>query len=159
MSLYIHLEAHKGTWLNNLENEHQINWGTLRCNLDFMECQMKIQGNFMEHTIPTWRYCAFPFPNCQVLEEAEEILELKVQTGYKYSLDIKMKDGMDTWTLGQMVMAALNDPDFKKQYGTNTNLNTRSRRSNGHQGKLDCIEAQPNWPSTSDIHTLTLYNI
>jgi hypothetical protein len=137
------LEAHKGTWLNNLDNDHQINWGTLRGNLEFMETQMKIQGNYMEHTIPTWRYWAFPFPNCQVLEETVDLQELQVQTGFKYSLDIKVQEGMDAWTVGQMINAALENPDFKKLFGPHTCLNTRSRRSNGNQGRLDFIEAQP----------------
>ena len=33
----LHLEAHMGTWLNNNENIYQVNWGTLRANLDYMD--------------------------------------------------------------------------------------------------------------------------
>jgi hypothetical protein len=93
--IYMHLEAHKGTWLNNMDHPHLINWGTLRSNVDFMEMQMKMQGNYMEHTIPTWRCQHDPFPNCQVLEEPDDATSLQVETGFKYSLDFKLQDGMD----------------------------------------------------------------
>jgi hypothetical protein len=147
MYAYIHLEAHKRTWLNNMDNEHQINWGTLRCNLDFMEVQMNIQGNYMEHTIPTWRYCALPFPNCTIVEDGEDSMQLKIHTGFKYSLDIKITEGMDAWVVGQMVQAVIENPDFKLHFANNTSLNPRNRKSNANQGRLDWIEAQPNWPN------------
>ena len=153
------MEAHSGTWLSNMDNDHQVNWGTLRGNLEFMEMQMSMQGNFMEHTIPTWRCWPCPFPHCQVLEEKEDTPELQVQTGFKYSLDIKIQGDMDQWAVGQMVHAAVENLEFKKHYGQNTCLIPRSRRSNGHQGRLDAIEAPSKWSNTLDRHTHTLYNL
>ena len=111
--------------------------------MEFMEMQMKIQGNYMEHTIPTWRCQHDPFPNCQVLEWDTEAQGLEVETGFKYSLDIKPPHDVDAWTLGQRVKDALQNEVFHGYYGKFTSFNPRSRRSNANQGRLDRIEAPP----------------
>jgi hypothetical protein len=137
------LEAHLGTYLNNVDNIHQVTWGCLRGNLDYMEVLMKQQGNNMEVMIPTWRCQHTEFPTTKIMDVKKEgeTATLEVHTGFKYSLDIKMTQDMDAWSVGEMIKVALENPGFKEQYGGKVHVTTASRRSNGNQGKLDRIEA------------------
>lgn len=138
------LQAHLGTYLNNFDNPHQVTWGALRGNLDYMEMLMKQQGNHMEVLIPTWRYQHTPFPPTKIMDTKKEgeAATLEVHTGFRYTLDIKLGD-MDKWQVGELVKLALENPDFKQMYGAKTHLTTASKRSNGHQGQMDRIEAPP----------------
>ena len=47
-------EANTGTWLNNSDHPHTIDWGTLRVDLDFLEVKMKTRLAYKE-IMPTWR--------------------------------------------------------------------------------------------------------
>ena len=140
----LHLEAHMGTWLKNSENIYQVNWGTLRANLDFMDHLMKEHGNQMENMVPTWHYAHVPFPTTKIVAGAAAGPDghaLAVKSGFKYSLDIKIREGHDQWSVEKMVMDALKEPSYVATYGSQTCITPKSRRSNGNHGKYDKIEA------------------
>ena len=135
------LEAHMVTYLNNSDNTHQVTWGALRGNLDYMELLMKQQGNNMEVLIPTWRYQHTEFPTTKIMDMKKDgdTAPLEVHTGFKYNLDMKIFGDMDVWSVGEMIKGALET--MKELYGGRVHLTTASTCSNGNQGKLDRIEA------------------
>ena len=148
-------QAHMGTWLNNNDNTHIINWGCLRSNLDHMEHLMSKQGNHMEVMVPTWRYDHSPFPlTTMVSAGVGQLGSLEVATGLKYSLDIRIGEDMETWTVDKLVKDALQSQAFQQSWGKIAYLTPKSRRSNGNQGKHDSIEATHNVVHT---HSKTEY--
>jgi len=62
-----------------------------------------------------------------------------MKTGYRYSLDIPLVDGKERWAVEHMLQQAFKHPRFLDHGGNKVTLNTR--RSFGHQGKQDPIEA------------------
>jgi len=138
-------QAHTGTWLNNNDNPHIINWGCLRCNLDHMEQLMSKQGNHMEVMVPTWRYDHSPFPlTTMVSAGLGQLGSLEVATGLKYSLDIRIGEDMEGWTVDKLVKDAFETQAFQQSWSNIAYLTPKSRRSNGNQGKHDSIEATHN---------------
>jgi hypothetical protein len=105
---------------------------------------MKQQGNQMELLVPSWHYVHVPFPTTKIVvgsAAGPDGHALAVKSGFKYSLDIKIREGNDEWTVNEMVMNALKGPYYVETYGAQTCITPKSRRSNGNHGKYDKIEA------------------
>jgi hypothetical protein len=107
-----------------------------------MEFQMSQPGHHMSGMIPTWRYQHSQFPKITLVSKNTGGLpSLEINTGWKYSMDIKILTPDDPWIIGEEVCKAVEDPRFKDEYGTRCYLNPTSRRSNAKQGSHDNIEA------------------
>ena len=130
-----------GTWLNNVDHPHLVNWGNLRCSLDMLEYKMEALDGHYSLMIPTWRYKQVGFPNIFIHGYGGQDPPLVMKTGLRYSLDIPLVDGRDRWSVEHLVHQAFKDPEFLQNGGDKVTLNTASRRSFGHQGKQDPIEA------------------
>jgi hypothetical protein len=75
---------------------------------------------------------------------------LTVKAGWRYSLDISLVE-KELWVVEQAVQYAFQDKTFLQNGGNKTTLNGASRRSFGHQGRMDPIEASTLFMSTPNI--------
>ena len=143
------LQAHLGTWLNNVDHPYLFTWGTLRCSLDLLEHKMGVHQGHHQLMIPTWRHCHNRFPKMLIHDfgcgQVESPLTLK--TGWRYSLDISLMD-KELWVVEQAVQYAFKDRKFLDNGGNKATFNGASRRSFGHQGRMDPIEASTLFMST-----------
>jgi hypothetical protein len=106
---------------------------------------MSKQGNHMEVMVPTWRYDHSPFPlTTMVSAGLGQLGSLEVATGLKYSLDIRIGEDMEGWTVDKLVKDAFETQAFQQSWSKIAYLTPKSRRSNGNQGKHDSIEATHN---------------
>ena len=128
--------------MDNASHPHLINWGNLRCSLDFIESKMRESQGHYSIMIPTWRYSHSKAPLLRVLDFAQEEGEpaLKLKTGYRYSMDIGIKN-INMWDVEAELQNALRDPYYKHKWGRRPYLNGASRRSFGNHGNMDPIEA------------------
>jgi hypothetical protein len=110
-----------------------------------MEQLMSKQGNHMEVMIPTWRYDHSPFPLTTMVSAGRgQLGSLELATGLKYSLDIRIGEDMEGWTVDKLVKDAFETQAFQQSWSKIAYLTPKSRRSNGNQGKHDSIEATHN---------------
>jgi len=135
------LQAHLGTWLNNVDHIHLLQWGNLRCSLDWLEHKIDDHQGHYNLMIPTWRYMHSKFPSLYMHSMGGQDPPLMLKTGFRYSLDIALDQGLDKWAVERMVQHAFQNQQFLIHGGDKTTLNFASRRSFGHQGKQDAIEA------------------
>ena len=55
-----------GTWLNNSDHPHFIDWCSLRTDLDYFESKMKEQKSVYSDMMATWRYHHSQFPRATI---------------------------------------------------------------------------------------------
>ena len=130
-----------GTWLNNGGRPYLLNWGNLRRSLDMLEYKMEDMDGHYQLMIPTWRYKHAQFPSTFIHQFGRQEEPLVMKTGFRYSMDIPLVDGRERWTVEHMIQQAFKDPRFLDHGGNKVTFNSASRRSFGHQGKQDPIEA------------------
>jgi hypothetical protein len=73
-----------------------------------------------------------------------------LKTGWRYSLDISLVN-KELWGVDEPIQQAFKDKTFLEHGGYNAISNGASRRSFGHQGKMDPIEASTPLHSTPYI--------
>ena len=129
-----------GTWLN-LDHPYLWNWGTMRCSLELLEKKMQQQGSHHSYLIPTWRYVHSKFPKIRLWDKSMARDDpLTITTGLRYSLDFSLKDN-SYWEVERRLWIVFQDPEFKELYGKDIDICASSRRSFGHQGQQDPLEA------------------
>ena len=132
-----------GSWLNNVDHPYMLNWGTLQCSLDLLEIKMAQHQGHHNLMIPTWRYQHNKFPKMWTHDlgnQGDAQAPLTLKTGWRYSLDISLVN-KELWVVEQAIQLAFEDKTFLEHGGDKATLNGASRRSLGHQGKMDPIEA------------------
>ena len=143
-------QARKDTYLNNDDNEHQIYWGTLRSQLDYLDHKIGDDNlnrtrdgrhNYFKGLLPTWHWVHVPFPDTKIFGTSPELpLE---EDHWRFSLDFSIKEDRDhsyqayhrdkiDYTLRSV--AAQVDKD-------NIDICNKSRRSAGNHGQQDRMEA------------------
>ena len=103
---------------------------------------MKQQGNQMELLVPTWHYLRVPSPTTKIRAGSAtgpDVHALAVKSGFKYSLDIKIREGHDQWSVEKMVMDALKEPYYVATYGS----------QNLHHSQVQAQQWQP-WQVRQD---------
>ena len=135
-----HLQAHMGTWMH-LDHPYLFNWGTLRCSLELLERKMGQYGNHHSFLVPTWRYAHSKFPKIQLWDNGiDRDAPFNITTGWRYSLDFSLKD-LEFHDVEKRLWDVFEDREFKAKYGKDINLCAASRRSFGHQGQQDPLQA------------------
>ena len=98
----------RGTWLNNSDHPHTIDWGTRRVDLDIFVGEDEDQTCFLNDRIPTWRFHRSAFFKQMVYVHTQD-KPIEVFSGWKFSLDIPTPFTIDLLKLVDEVKAAMSN--------------------------------------------------
>jgi hypothetical protein len=129
--------ANMGISLNNSDHLHLPTWGCQRCDLNFLE---KINEKpHMRAIIKTWKFihCHGPKQHVQGKGDDEGV---KMQGNYKFSFDFSFWE-TDIPTLDHELKQAAQSHHMTNKWGNKVMVVPASRRSLGHKGKLDQLQA------------------
>ena len=105
----------------------------MRIDLDYLERQIS-DKNVYWGMVPTWRYQHCMFPTTKLLGIGIQETMLKMDTGFKFSLDISIRPPLYLTSVEHTVKQAA----YKYK---NIKVVDRSRRSHGAQGSQDPLQA------------------